>query len=113
MYAKTVVTPDGCWVWTSRKDREGYPILRYLVSGKSKDLSAHRWSLQQKLGRPIGYGLYALHTCDVRLCINPDHLYEGDHRQNMRDMVARNRQPKKRLLWSQERLPFEEQEPLF
>jgi hypothetical protein len=33
----------------------------------------------------------ALHTCDNKMCVNPDHLYAGDHSQNMRDAYARGR----------------------
>ena len=32
-----------------------------------------------------------LHKCDNRCCINEDHLYEGTHSQNMKDMFARGR----------------------
>lgn len=33
----------------------------------------------------------ACHTCDVRSCINPDHLWEGSVAENQADMVQKNR----------------------
>jgi hypothetical protein len=47
--------------------------------------------LAEKLGRPIRKGYLACHTCDVRACINPDHLYEGTVTDNNRDTVRRGR----------------------
>lgn len=51
----------------------------------------HRVELARKLGRPIGPDLRALHHCDVRNCYEPQHLYEGTQRDNMRDMIDRDR----------------------
>jgi predicted XRE-type DNA-binding protein len=33
----------------------------------------------------------ACHTCDVRLCVNPLHIFDGSQVENMRDMVAKGR----------------------
>ena len=51
----------------------------------------HRYVLEHKLGRPIQEGFEALHSCDNPTCINPDHLREGSHLENMGDMVSRQR----------------------
>ena len=50
----------------------------------------NRVVLEQKLGRPMRPGYYALHTCDYKSCVNPDHLYEGTPADNMQDLVLRN-----------------------
>jgi len=32
-----------------------------------------------------------MHKCDIRCCVNPDHLCGGCHSENMADMVAKGR----------------------
>lgn len=76
----------GCVMWTGHVEKNGY--------GKAGGRWAHRVALTRKLGRPITTGMDACHTCDVRLCVNPDHLYEGTRRQNMADATARGRHNK-------------------
>lgn len=51
---------------------------------------AHRASWIARNG-PIPVGLLVLHECDVRNCINPDHLRVGTHEDNAADMVKRGR----------------------
>ena len=50
---------------------------------------AHRWSYMYHKG-PITDGKMIRHTCDVRHCVNPAHLIEGDSVDNVRDMIERN-----------------------
>jgi len=40
---------------------------------------------------PIQAGLQINHSCDVRLCVRPDHLYAGTQSQNMNDCFRRGR----------------------
>jgi len=40
---------------------------------------------------PIPPGLWILHKCDNRLCVNPEHLYAGTRRDNSNDVITRGR----------------------
>lgn len=76
-----------CWLWTRAKTDKGYGNTSL---GKHNYHPAHRISWTIHKGK-IPNGLWVLHKCDVRSCVNPDHLYLGTHEDNMRDMSARNR----------------------
>jgi hypothetical protein len=78
--------PDECWLWTGPTDKkDGYGIAHGL--GQQK---AHR--LAYALGKEIPpKDVWVLHSCDVRLCCNPAHLFLGDRVDNMDDMLAKKR----------------------
>lgn len=40
---------------------------------------------------PVPGGLYVCHKCDVRACINPDHMFLGTYDDNMADMDRKGR----------------------
>lgn len=82
-------SPTECWEWTAGTSKP----YRYGVFHPRKPLTvgAHRFSLELKLGRPIKPGMYACHTCDYPPCVNPNHLYEGTHQDNVNDAVRRDR----------------------
>lgn len=77
----------GCWLWIGKTDMLGYGSVRREHTSETK---AHR--LSHKISKGINPGLYVLHKCDVRCCVNPDHLYQGDQKQNVKDMIDRGRE---------------------
>lgn len=53
--------------------------------------TAHRISWQLAFGI-ILQGKFVLHSCDVMKCVNPKHLWLGNNRANVDDMVSKGRQ---------------------
>ena len=78
----------GCWLWVGRDDNRGYGTLPYL----GKRLRAHRISYERFVGE-IPTGLFVMHKCDVRCCVNPHHLTVGTNRDNIMDAVEKGRIP--------------------
>lgn len=51
----------------------------------------HRWAYQTFNGE-IPKNYQVRHTCDNKICINPNHLLVGTNQDNVNDKVNRNRQ---------------------
>lgn len=64
------------------------------MSYKNGSIAVHRASYMVWKGE-IPKGMYVLHKCDNRACINPEHLFLGTHIDNMNDMKKKNRQHKR------------------
>lgn len=56
-----------------------------------KTVYAHRVAYELAKGS-IPEGMFILHSCDNRKCVNPDHLSVGTFDDNMADMVDKERQ---------------------
>lgn len=88
MLDNTPYDENGCKVWVGTSTSKGYAALTF-DGGIFRRLN--RVVLARKLGRPVVEGMFALHTCDNRMCVAEDHIYEGTPSQNVRDMTDRNR----------------------
>jgi hypothetical protein len=79
----------GCWNWQ---------LSVFKVNGRARASIGVRSFLASRLmyvlvNGPTN-GLCVCHSCDNKLCINPDHLFIGTNADNSADMVAKNRQAK-------------------
>lgn len=79
---------SACWLWTASRYPLGYGRFAYGKRGSNR--SAHRiaWLLTHS-GLPADMDV--CHSCDNPLCCNPDHLWLGTARDNIRDMDAKGR----------------------
>jgi hypothetical protein len=77
----------GCWLWLMSVGSHGYGQLNF---PDKKPRLVHRLSYEQYVGA-IPDGLHVLHHCDVRSCCNPEHLFVGTAKDNMRDCMKKGR----------------------
>lgn len=83
------IDEKGCWRWKLSKFWNGYGHFRASIPVRRSEC-AHRASYRVFVG-PIPAGLDVCHKCDVRDCINPDHLFVGTRSENIRDCVSKGR----------------------
>lgn len=85
--AAITANPDKCWIWQRTFVNHGYGQIQ--LGGKR--YRAHRLAWQLANGHPPAVDLEILHSCDNPSCINPNHLSEGTHKQNMAEALERRR----------------------
>lgn len=76
-----------CWDWVGAKDDGGYGLFRGTRS--------HRHMFAEAVA-DIPAGVWVLHRCGNRGCVNPAHLFLGDRQDNVDDMHMKGRANKAR-----------------
>lgn len=82
------LSEDECWLWNGPKMKND---SRGCFSVNNKTFTAPRMALALKLGYALRSDQWALHSCDNPRCVNPDHLWVGDQKDNMADCAAKGR----------------------
>lgn len=89
----TIVGESDCWMWRGAKSNvnvEGKGAYGMVVV-YGKTFMAHRvswWAFRGAIPPPE---IIIRHTCDAPLCVNPEHLLMGTHKDNRKDAMERGR----------------------
>jgi len=94
--AKYIPEPNsGCHLWIGALDVGGYGVIATgtkTPAGSKLTIAAHRASFLLHNGpSSLDGGYFACHRCDLRCCVNPDHLFKGDGFDNMQDAASKGR----------------------
>ena len=89
LITKGTRTDKGCLISHLKPNAKGYVSIQ--PGGRSgKKWRAHRLIFHVKC-KPISDNMMVLHSCDVRNCIEQEHLFEGTAKDNTQDMMAKGR----------------------
>lgn len=85
-FISNVSKKGGCWLWEGRTSTSGYGVL----SIKGQEVYAHRWAFEFYKNQSPKDKLVC-HKCDIKTCVNPRHLFLGDHKINALDAHKKGR----------------------
>jgi hypothetical protein len=77
---RILISESGCWEWQRSKTNGYGRLIR-----NNKSWPAHAYSYSNFI-EPIPSKKQINHKCHNRGCVNPEHLYAGTQKENVRDM---------------------------
>lgn len=84
---KVTKQSSGCWIFNGAKYGSGYGVIK---SDTKEIIGAHRASYIVHRGE-IPKDMVVMHVCDIKLCVNPEHLKLGTPADNLNDMRQKGR----------------------
>ena len=86
---------SNCWMWTGATKDTGYGVMKW--PGEKRIVLAHAFSYDMHFDDRAGR--WVLHHCDNRPCVRPDHIFPGNHQDNMKDMAEKGRTATSGKVW--------------
>jgi hypothetical protein len=97
------ITPEGCWIWRGHTYHNGYGMTSY----RGKNVIVHR-KMHEAVNRvKLERWVYACHSCDIKLCCNPEHVWAGTPKENSIDSAKKLRHQENRKTHCDRGHPFE------
>jgi hypothetical protein len=84
--ARVFIDENGCWLWQRFVGPPPNPYGQCYAL--KRNWRVHRLAYLLWKG-PLDPTLDICHTCDVKRCCNPDHLWQGTPKENMTDAAAK------------------------
>ena len=85
-FAEKVLLAEDCWLWLGARSSTGYGVFR----AYGRVVKAHGFAYERFVD-DVPKGLELDHLCNVRHCVNPDHLEPVTHTENVARGVTRRR----------------------
>jgi hypothetical protein len=82
---------ESCWIWDGSLANNGYGHI-FLAH---RTIGAHVFSYLIHKGEIIK-GNVVMHSCDNKICVNPNHLSSGTQSENIKDCFLKNRANRRR-----------------